>query len=261
MSLVGIGTATSPAQAKGSEESLRQAARQLEGIFVNLMFEEMAKTVGESELFPQAPGSKMYEQWFRGAVAEQWTASGGTGLGDRIAASLKGTAKPEDLRSALGEVSGNAEARLEAPTGPGRDLHPPSGAARPLGERPRWPVAGGQVSSGFGHRTHPVHGGSDDHRGIDLAVPEGTSVRVPFAGRVAEVGENAALGRYVIVEHQGGYRSLFGHLSDVGVRKGAAVRAGDIVAASGNSGRTTGPHLHYGLYRDGRAVDPTPFLD
>jgi murein DD-endopeptidase MepM/ murein hydrolase activator NlpD len=118
----------------------------------------------------------------------------------------------------------------------------------------------GVISSGFGPREHPVLGHADDHRGVDIAAPVGTPVRVPYAGRVHEVGENPALGRYVIVEHEGGYRSVFGHLSESTLEAGAPVRVGDVVARSGNTGRSTGPHLHYGLYRNGRAVDPTPHL-
>lgn len=253
--MTGVGAVGTPTPGAGNgEAALRQAARQLEGVFVKLMFEEMAKTVGDAGLFPKAPGSDMYEQWFRGAVAEQWTAAGGTGLGDDIAASLGASERNTglgELRSALRAASGKVEALDER-----RESRSPVDAAP---KTVQWPVPGA-ISSGFGPRQHPVSGHADDHRGVDIAVPVGTPVRVPYAGRVHEVGESSALGRYVVVEHEGGYRSVFGHLSEAPLRVGEPVRAGDVVAKSGNTGRSTGPHLHYGLYRNGRAVDPTPHL-
>lgn len=252
--MTGIGAVGTPAsQAPDHDAALREAARQLEGVFVKLMFEEMAKTVSDAGLFPKAPGSDMYQQWFRGAVAEQWAAAGGTGLGDRIAASLGAEGEQAglgELRSALRAASGKVGALDRA------DARGPGEAAPKTVQLP----VPGVISSGFGARAHPVLGHADDHRGVDIAVPVGTPVRAPYAGRVHEVGETPALGRYVIVEHEGGYRSVFGHLSETPIEAGAPVRAGDVVAKSGNTGRSTGPHLHYGLYRNGRAVDPTPHL-
>lgn len=250
MAVLGIGATPPPTTSDDGDAALRAAARQLEGIFVGLMFEEMAKTVEDSGLTPKAPGADLYQQWFRGAVAERWTANGGTGLGDQIAASLGASTTATDLRAAIREAQGKV--------GESGGLERPSGSARGP-THTTLPVAG-PITSHFGERIHPVHGGHDEHRGVDIAVPVGTPVRLPFAGRVFEVGESPTLGRYVIVEHPSGYRSLFAHLSEVSVETGTALRAGEPVARSGNTGRSTGPHLHYGLYRDGHAVDPTPYL-
>jgi len=267
-----IGQLTGPAEApKDRDAAIRQAARQLEGVFVSLMFEEMAKTVDDAGLFPKSPGGDMYQQWFRGAVAEKWTGVGGTGLGDQIAASLgaqaDGAIGLRDLKAALQTASGkvgttsDSSPALLPRVAPSAKPSPlPASAGPDSGPTAvRLPVPG-VITSGFGSRSHPVTGRPDHHHGVDIAVPEGTPVRTPYAGRVHELGESPALGRYLVVEHQGGYRSLYGHLSETDLERGELVRAGEVIGRSGNTGRSTGPHLHFGLYRDGRAVDPTVHL-
>ncbi|MEL6188987.1 MAG: M23 family metallopeptidase [Myxococcota bacterium] len=116
------------------------------------------------------------------------------------------------------------------------------------------------MTSAFGPRRHPVTGAMDQHRGIDLAAPVGTPVEVPYGGRVVSVGHDKLLGLHMTVEHMGGWRSLYAHLSSVQVKAGGKVRARQVIARSGASGRVTGPHLHFALYRNGHAVDPARWI-
>lgn len=119
------------------------------------------------------------------------------------------------------------------------------------------PVASGVVTSGVGWRTDPF--GSDKlvyHRGIDIAVPVGTPVHATRGGRVVFAGVHGGHGTTVIVEHDNGDRTLFGHNSALTVHKGELVDTGTIIALSGNSGRSTGPHIHYEVLPSGR-----PFID
>ena len=120
----------------------------------------------------------------------------------------------------------------------------------------RAPPVAGPVTSGFGPRVHPVTGHPGFHAGVDIAAASGVSVRNPYAGRVSKVARDARLGLYVSVTHRGGYKTLYGHLSDVKVRVGQELPAYRVVGSVGRSGRTTGAHLHFGLYRHGRPVDP-----
>lgn len=115
----------------------------------------------------------------------------------------------------------------------------------------------GEISSGFGPRKAPKEGASTFHKGIDYAVPEGTAVRAPAGGTIVEVGVDAKLGKYVYIDHGNKVVSKFGHLSDTsGVVKGQRVEAGQVVAKSGNTGNSTGPHLHYQVEVGGKPVDP-----
>ena len=101
---------------------------------------------------------------------------------------------------------------------------------------------------------------SDAHPGIDFAVPVGTSVRAAGPGMIVEVGENAEYGRFVRLAHADGYETLYAHNSRITVVDGARVAAGDAIALSGNTGRSTAPHLHFEVrYRD-IAVDPMQII-
>lgn len=112
----------------------------------------------------------------------------------------------------------------------------------------------GPVTSGIGWRLDPLGSGRlDFHGGIDIAVPVGTQVRVTRPGRVVFAGEHGGYGATVIVEHDGGDRTLYGHNMRLAVKEGQKVAAGAVVALSGNTGRSTGPHVHYEMLPRGRS--------
>ena len=119
------------------------------------------------------------------------------------------------------------------------------------------PVSG-QVTSGFGPRAAPKAGASTFHKGIDIAVPVGTEVKAPAGGVVIETGTDAKLGKFLFIDHGNNTVSKFGHLSDNSiVSPGQIVTQGQAVARSGNTGNSTGPHLHYQVEVNGKAVDPS----
>lgn len=106
----------------------------------------------------------------------------------------------------------------------------------------------GVVTSGVGWRVDPFGSGKlAFHRGIDIAVPVGTPVRATRKGRVVFAGERRGYGATVVVEHGNGDRTLYGHNASVKVSAGELVKAGDVLSYSGNTGRSTGPHVHYEL--------------
>ena len=130
-------------------------------------------------------------------------------------------------------------------------------AARPMGE----PVAGNaEITSDYGLRPNPMGGGIEFHNGIDFGVNIGTPVHATGNGVVESAGWKAGYGNCVVIDHPFGYRSLFGHLSKIMVKPGEAVQRGQVVALSGNSGRSTGPHLHYTLFYGDKTLDPATYL-
>lgn len=119
----------------------------------------------------------------------------------------------------------------------------------------------GRISSGFGARNAPLKPdgtrGSSNHMGLDIAVPVGTPVKAPAVGTVTAIGYSATEGKYVILDHGGGTTSRYLHLSDNSmVQKGQTVQQGQVFAKSGNTGGVA-PHLHYGVYINGKPVDPS----
>lgn len=123
-----------------------------------------------------------------------------------------------------------------------------------------WPLAvPHRVTSPFGERMHPTLHVRKHHSGVDLGVPVGTAVSSAQAGRLSVVGESEVSGRYVVVDHGFGVRTSYCHLSETPVPQGSSVARGQVVARSGNTGRSTGPHLHYGVAIAGKWVDPERF--
>lgn len=118
----------------------------------------------------------------------------------------------------------------------------------------------GRVSLGFGERMNPITKKLFFHEGIDIYAASGEAVGSFASGRVAAVGEDEASGIYVEVDHSGGFRSRYAHLSAAKVREGAAIEGGSVLGAAGSTGMSTGPHLHFALFKDGSAVDPSPFV-
>jgi len=123
-----------------------------------------------------------------------------------------------------------------------------------------WPVAPGtRVSSPFGWRNHPTLGYGKFHTGVDLAVPEGTEVKAVADGVVRRASEDAVNGKVVIIEHGRGVSTAYCHNSNLRVRTGQRVKAGEVIADSGNTGRSTGPHVHYQLELGHKPMDPFAF--
>jgi murein DD-endopeptidase MepM/ murein hydrolase activator NlpD len=167
------------------------------------------------------------------------------------------------LRGMLGgDVTLPAAVRVAAESGGGLYVAPPLEARMPSadsgdGEGPtvpgRWPLS---VPS---YRTRGLAQGDprvESHAGLDLAVPVGSDVRASGGGVVRLVGSDSAYGRYVLVAHPDGYETMYGHLSRILVARGERVRAGQVIALSGNTGRSTAPHLHFEVRLNGRSVNP-----
>lgn len=122
-----------------------------------------------------------------------------------------------------------------------------------------WP-ADGEKTSGFGPRVHPIFGTVRQHNGIDLGGDTGDRVRAARSGEVILAGQRGGFGNTIVIYHGLGYSTLYAHLSRIEVSEGQNVQSGDRIGAIGSTGWSTGPHLHFELRIDGKAVDPTPFL-
>lgn len=122
--------------------------------------------------------------------------------------------------------------------------------------------APGSVSSGFGVRTHPISGQKKMHNGTDIAAPMGAPVTAIGDGVVIKVGDSGSTGygKYVRIDHQNGYRSLYAHMSQTLVANGAKVKKGQLIGKVGSTGSSTGPHLHIEVTKDGALVDPMGVL-
>ena len=124
-----------------------------------------------------------------------------------------------------------------------------------------WPLPGyGRITSGYGERE--LGGSQEFHSGTDIGAPSGTPVQAARSGRVlrADFSDSAGWGGMVLIQHPDGWRSRYAHLSRISVRAGELVRQGEVIGRVGSTGRVTGPHLHFGLYKAGASRDPLGVL-
>lgn len=123
----------------------------------------------------------------------------------------------------------------------------------------RTPVDGARISSRFGKRRHPVLGYSRMHAGIDFAAPSGTPVKAAGDGVIKRANWFSSYGRYVRIEHSGPYATAYAHLRRFakGIKAGKRVRQGQVIGYVGTSGRSTGPHLHYEILKNGKKINPS----
>ena len=122
------------------------------------------------------------------------------------------------------------------------------------------PISGGRLSSGFGRRNAPTKGASTYHKGVDWAVPTGTSVYASCGGTVAKAGWGSGYGYVVYINHADGRQTRYAHLSKVLVKAGQSVSQGDKIALSGNTGVSSGPHVHFEILINGKQVNPLNYL-
>lgn len=122
-----------------------------------------------------------------------------------------------------------------------------------------WPVRG-WLTSRFGWREGPSGGGMDHHSGIDISAPRGTTVVAPGGGFVVFAGYHPGYGNLVVLDHGYGITTRHGHLSVIDVAAGTRIQRGELLGRVGNTGRSTGPHLHFEVLRDGVPVNPLKYL-
>lgn len=122
------------------------------------------------------------------------------------------------------------------------------------------PVSTGYISSGFGQRVDPFTGGEEFHEGIDFAAPEGTRIRAVAAGIVTWAGPRGGYGNMVQIDHGNGYATRYGHAYKILVHVGETVNRGDVLALVGDTGRSTGPHVHFEVLKNGHEVNPARFV-
>jgi murein DD-endopeptidase MepM/ murein hydrolase activator NlpD len=118
----------------------------------------------------------------------------------------------------------------------------------------------GKINSSFGYRKDPFKKRAGFHSGIDIDANYAQKIVATADGKVTKASWHSSYGKTVIIEHENGYETLFGHLSSITVKEGAQVTVGDVIGKAGSTGRSTGTHLHYEVIKDGKRVNPKKFL-
>ena len=118
-----------------------------------------------------------------------------------------------------------------------------------------------RLASGFGMRIHPIHKIRKMHTGIDFTAPQGTPIYAVGNGKVIKVRNNfSGYGKEIEIDHGYGFVTKYAHMSDFNVKKGQTVKRGECIGYVGSTGTSTGPHVHYEIIKDGKKIDPAPYL-
>ncbi len=118
----------------------------------------------------------------------------------------------------------------------------------------------GKINSGFGYRKDPFRSSIGFHSGIDIDAKLGDPVVATADGIVKKTGWQGSYGKTVVLQHEDGFETIYGHLSKISVEEGQKVKVGEVIGKAGNTGRSTGTHLHYEVIKDGKRVNPSNFL-
>jgi murein DD-endopeptidase MepM/ murein hydrolase activator NlpD len=219
------------------EARLHDASRQLEAILLRQIIQTSGVFKGG-----EGAGSAVRAGMFAEALADAVAGAGGIGLADQMERSLGGAASP----------AGRPNLAPSPVPGPG--------ALPSLSLPAAMLPTQGRISSPFGARLDPFTHTEAEHRGLDVAAAEGAPIRTPLDGVVVRAGPRGGYGNAVEIDHGNGLVTLYGHASEVGVAPGEHVQAGQQIGRVGQTGRATGPHLHFEVRVSGRPVDPARVL-
>ncbi len=231
------------ARASGPAQEIQQEATELASLFIFQVLQAMRRTVPKSELLEQGFAHDLYHSFFDQEVARHIARREDLGLTSLLMQQFR----PQDSAIRQGEVRlGGLEAYQQS------QLQAPASFLFPVQ---------GQVSSSYGWRQDPFDQEERFHHGLDIAVPAGALVRAAAPGRVIFSDSQQGYGQMVILAHQDGYQTYYAHNVENLVAVGDHIRRGQPIARVGQSGRVTGPHLHFEIRRDGSTLDPSTLLD
>ena len=223
-----VGAAGAKGSAAEERKQIAVLARQFESMLISQMLREMKDSMTPEE-DERGFGAEILGDTVNTELSASLSNSGGLGLAESLMKSLE-KLEPQSVQQNELEMD---------PTPDPRSLIPD-----PF------------VTSAFGWRPDPLNGHQKFHKGTDIRAAYGEAVRAAAGGVVTFAGEQPGYGLVVKVDHGNGLETRYAHLSSVAVQAGMEIQAGSPIAQSGNSGRTTGPHLHFEVRQDGQPIDP-----
>ena len=223
---------------KGEETTLREACTEFESLFIYQVMKQMRKTLPQTKLIDGGKGEEIFTSMMDEELSRQMSSRQGMGLKDVLVEQLSGKREGVLPRSIANKTYSRNHSLEEY-------------------NQPFTLPVFGSVSSPYGWRKDPFTGERDFHHGIDISGPSGSEIYAAGEGRVVFSGWRKGYGRVVEVEHQGGLSTLYAHNAKNLVKEGNWVTKYQAIALLGNSGKSTGPHLHFEVRRNREAFNPT----
>jgi len=225
------------------DAKMQKAARDFEAYFVGYIFDTAQASIPKTDLSgEEGEGSSsnsqdVFQSMFIQEIAKKGAVSGrGFGIAESMLRQVKGRQSTTDTQAS--QISLQVE---KSPQDNSVALAIPESQ---------------KITSGYGLREDPFTGKVKQHEGIDIAMPVGTPIKAAGDGTIVFSGDKGGYGQAVVIQHDKHYATLYGHADEMVVQVGQKVSRGEVVGFSGSSGRSTGPHLHFEVQKDGKAVDP-----
>lgn len=277
----GIGASGKAAEVKPGSDAeraqLAQLAHQFEAMFLSQMLKGMRESMTSND--EEGLGNETMTDTFDSELGLSLSKQGGLGLANLMLEALVRQGKdastatvpvaPHVVAAYTSSATSTAGAAPSTPVASASApvVLPVAGTDAAIEAAARVPGAGaapialpGAVTSAFGWRSDPFSGRPQFHAGTDIRMAYGQGVQAVAGGKVTSVSERSGYGLTVVIDHGNGLETRYAHLSGATVREGEMVEAGQVVAQSGNSGRSTGPHLHLEARQNGRAVEVAALL-
>ena len=241
--------ATAPAPREAERRQILALVQQFEGMLLTEMLRDVRAGDDDDTDGSFGLGGSTMNDMMQSEFGTALSKAGGLGMGDMLVKAFARQAEAASSGVSPGGLSAAAVPPLAVAATTG-DAAPSTAAADGLA------VPAATVSSEFGWRADPLNGQARFHKGTDLRMAYGTEVHAAAAGVVVAAGDRAGYGMTVVIDHGDGRETRYAHLSTIDVAPGDPVAGGQPIARSGNSGRTTGPHLHFEAREYGQPVDP-----
>lgn len=252
---------------KDNPAEIRKAVKEFESLFISQMLKEMRSTVMQSELMHSSNSEDIYTSMLDTELSKVMANSGGIGLGDMLLRQLSAEGESGKGASSEGAPMETLMERYRPGSGHGvhaphtdETLHHNHGLEPEAVEDGVRPPVKGVLSSAYGMRKDPITGDEKFHHGMDIAAAEGSPIYPTAPGRVVFSGLRPGYGNVVEVLHADGTITRYAHNQKNLVTQGDAVTKARPIAYVGSTGRSTGPHLHFEVLKDGSAVDPERYL-
>jgi murein DD-endopeptidase MepM/ murein hydrolase activator NlpD len=231
---------------------LRKVAQEFEAIFIANLLKVMRETIEESGLLEEGFGKSIYTEMFDQEISLSMARRGALGISNMLYQNLLAAEASKDLKESIqtpAEKQGMEPNTTASPESSGekKDEQEISELQLPI-QAP--------VSSMFGLRVDPFSHKMRLHKGVDLAAPEGTKIVAALPGTVVSAGYENGYGNSVLIQHAGGLQTRYGHLGSINVKAGDHITSDQFLGTVGDTGRSTGPHLHFEVIRMGKAVNP-----